>query len=174
MPSAAHYGPSDPAVPVVGVDAGPAGLHQAGPDAVQPGQVELTLGAEPSGGLGALRRQQPAGADDLAALGVADEQVVAVGVEGVGVVTGLRRGRQGARLAGEDLVPQPLGGPYAGLVAGESDGVAGGGGGSRGTVEGGNAGHGSPGHGAGSAELGSRPLAPGLPPLFFRCRPSFA
>lgn len=133
----------DRAVAVVGVDAGAADLDEAGADRVERGEVELALGVQASGDRGPFRRQQPVGADDLAGERVADEQVVAVRVEGVDVEAGLRGGQQGAELTGEDVVPQALRGSYVVLVTGEGDGVAGGCGGERGTFDGGNAGHGS-------------------------------
>jgi len=133
----------DGAVAVVGVHAGAADLDQAGADRVERGQVELALGVQPSGDRRALRRQQPVCADDLSGRLLAHQQVVAVRVEGVDVVSRLRGGQQGAHLSGEDLVAQPLRGTHVGLVAGEGDGVAGGGLGLRGTVEGRYAGHGS-------------------------------
>lgn len=133
----------DGAVAVVGVHAGPADLDQAGTDRVQRGQVELALRVQPSGDRGALRREQPVGADDLPDQRVADQQVVAVRVERVDVVAGLRAGQQGAHLPGEHVVPQSLRGPHVLLVTGQADGVAGGGRALRGSVEGGNAGHGS-------------------------------
>ena len=133
----------DRAVAVVGVDAGTADLDQPGADSGQRSEVELALRVEPSGDRGALGRQQPVGADDLAGLRVADQQVVAVGVEGVDVEAGLRGVQEGAHLPGEDVVAQPLCGPDIGLVLGQGDGVAGGGDGLGRVVEGGNAGHGT-------------------------------
>ncbi len=134
----------DGAVAVVGVDAGAADLDEARADRVEGGEVELALRVEPSGDGGALGRQQPVGADHLPGDRVADEEVVAVGVEGVDVQAGLGAGQVGAHLPGEDVVPQPLRGTHIVLVSGERDGVAGRRVGLRGTVEGGNAGHGSP------------------------------
>lgn len=96
--------------------------------------------------------------------------MVAVRVEGVDVEPRLRGGQQGAHLSGKDVVPQPLRGTHVLLVAGEGDGVAGGCRGLRGTVEGGNAGHGTllvTGRfgGAAADRVGAvRAL------LFFRCR----
>lgn len=133
----------DGAVAVVGVHAGTADLDESRADRVERREVELALGVQASGHRCALRGQQPVGADDLAGHGVADQQVVAVGVEAVHVEAGFRGGQEGAHLPGEHVVPQPLRGPYVVLVAGQGDGVAGGGDALRGTVQGGNAGHGT-------------------------------
>ncbi|EPJ39382.1 putative protein TPRXL [Streptomyces afghaniensis 772] len=133
----------DRAVAVVGVHAGAADLDELGPDRGEGAQVELALGVQASGDRRALRRQQPVGADDLAGRLLTDEQVVAVRVERVDVQPGLRAGQQGAQLPGEDVVPQPLRGTHVLLVPGEGDGVAGGGRGLRGAVDGQYAGHGS-------------------------------
>lgn len=138
-PDEADDGP----VAVVGVHTGAADLDEARPDRVERREVELALRVQASGHRGPLRGQQPVGADDLAGHGVADEQVVAVGVEAVHVESGLRGGQEGAHLPGEHVVPQPLRGPYVVLVAGQTDGVAGGGDALRGTVQGGNAVHGT-------------------------------
>ncbi len=126
---AGYAGPDEPdhrAVPVVGVDAGAAHLDESGADYGERAEVELALGVEPAGDRRPLGRQQPVGADDLTGRRVADEQVVAVRVEGVDVEPRLRGGQQGAHLRGEDVVAQPLRGPDVGFVAGEGDGVAGG------------------------------------------------
>lgn len=132
MPGALHVageaGPDegdDGAVAVVGVDAGAADLDQVGTDGGEGGEVELAFGVEAPCDGGTLRGQQPVGADDLLALLVDDEEVVAVGVEGIDVEAGLGPVQAGAELAGEDLVAQALGGAYLVLVAGEAYGVAG-------------------------------------------------
>ncbi|GAB1339140.1 hypothetical protein ACE1SV_57300 [Streptomyces sp. E-15] len=65
-------------------------------------------------------------------------------------------------------MPQPLRGTHVGLVAGEGDGVASGGRGLRGTVEGGYAGHGSLLVTGRFGDGGGRVHDPPL--LFFRCR----
>lgn len=106
---AGYAGPDqadDRAVAVVGVHTGAADLDQAGPDRVERVDRELALGVQPSGGRGPLGRQQPVGADDLPGHRVADQQMVAVGVEGVDVVARPRGGEHGAHLPGEDVVPQ--------------------------------------------------------------------
>lgn len=133
----------DGAVAVVGVHAGAPDLDESRADRVERAHVELALRVEPAGDRGALRGQQAVGADDLVGQRVTDQQVIAVGVEGVDVEPRLRRGQQGAHLPGEDVVPQPLRGPDVGLGTSEGDGVTGGGQGLRGAVEGGNAGHGT-------------------------------
>ncbi len=107
------------------MDAGPADLDEVVADGGQRAEVELALGVEAARDGGAFRGKQSVGADDLLALLVDDEEVVAVGVEGVDVQAGLGVVEAGAEFPGEDLVAQPLGGPYLVLVAGEPDGVPG-------------------------------------------------
>lgn len=138
MPAALHVageaGPDegdDGAVAVGRVDAGAADLDEVVPDRFETGEVELALGVEASGDAGAFGRQQPVRRDDLAALRLPDQEVVAVRVEGVAVQARFGAVQPGAELGGEDLVAQALGGAYLRLVNGEADTVArrGGGGG---------------------------------------------
>ncbi len=137
---------------------GAADLDEFRPDPAEGGQIELALGVQPPGDRRTLRRQQPVGADDLAGRLLTDEQVVAVRVERVDVEARLRAGQQGAQLPGEDVVPQPLRGTHVLLVPGEGDGVAGGGRGLRGAVDGQYAGHGISWSRAGGGERCRRPL----------------
>ncbi len=121
-----HQG-DDGAVAVAGVDAGAARLHQVAAQAgavQQPVQLELGLGVKPSGRARPLGRQQPVGAHHLPGRPLPHQEVVAVGVEGVGVQARFGARQAGAQLPGEDLVPQALRGPYVRLVPGEGDGVA--------------------------------------------------
>lgn len=113
------------AVAVQGVDAGAADLDEVVTDRVEAGEVELALGVEAAGDTGALGRQQPVRADDVPCVGLPHEQVVAVGVEGVGVETRLGSVEPGAHLSGEHLVAQALRGTHLLLVTGERDEVAG-------------------------------------------------
>lgn len=115
----------DGAVAVVGVDAGPSDLDEVGADRGEGREVELAFGVEAAGDGRALRGQQPVGADDLLGLFLDDEEVVAVGVEGVGVEARLGAVEAGAELSGEHQVAQALGGAHLVLAAGEADGVAG-------------------------------------------------
>lgn len=110
---------------VQGVDAGAADLDEVATDRVEAGEVELALGVEAAGDTGALGRQQPVRADDVPCVGLPHEQVVAVGVEGVGVETRLGSVEPGAHLSGEHLVAQALRGTHLLLVTGERDEVAG-------------------------------------------------
>ncbi len=115
----------DGAVPVGGVDAGAADLDEIVADGREAGEVELALRVEPSGYPGPVRRQQAVGGDDLVRGGLADQQVVAVGVERVAVETGFGAFEAGAELTGEDLVAQALGSADVLLAGGEADPVGG-------------------------------------------------
>jgi hypothetical protein len=83
-PHQAHDG----AGAVRGVHARPAGLHQRGPQLGQRAEVELTVGVQPPGVGGPLRRQHPVAADDLARAVLAHDEVVAELIEPVDVQTG--------------------------------------------------------------------------------------
>ncbi len=75
----------DAAVSVVVANHGAAHLHQGRPQRVQPCDVEFGCGVKPSCGDGARRREHPVAADELAGVVLADQQVIAVLVETVGV-----------------------------------------------------------------------------------------
>ncbi|GAB3870547.1 hypothetical protein GCM10027610_132510 [Dactylosporangium cerinum] len=104
--------------------AGAAGLDQSPAQLVQAGEVELGVGVEPAGRHRAVRRQHPVGPDDGAGALLADDQVVAVLVEGVDVQPGGAGLQRGAQLTGEDIVAEPLCGPDLVTVRGHQDGVA--------------------------------------------------
>jgi hypothetical protein len=115
----------DGAVAVVGVHARTAGLDRGTADVVQVGQVELAVAVEPPGLPGALRRQHPVPADDLAGAVVAHHEVVAVLVELVDVVAGHAGVQRRPHLTGEHLVAQSLRGDHFFAVTGDEEGVAG-------------------------------------------------
>lgn len=107
------------------MDAGAADLDEVVADRGEPGEIELALGIEASGDPGAVGREQPVGADDLTGVRLTDQEVVAVRVQGVYVQARLGAVEPGSHLPGEDLVTQPLCGPYVLLVAGEGDDITG-------------------------------------------------
>ncbi len=84
-------------------------LDQRGPQRVQRADVEFGCGVEPSGGDGARRRQHPVAADELAGVVLADQQVIAVLVEAVGVAAvDVAPVEREARLGGEHVVTKSL------------------------------------------------------------------
>ena len=62
-------------------------FDQRRPQRVKPLDVEFRCGVKTSGGDGARRRQHPVAADQFAGVVLADQQVIAVLVEAVGVAT---------------------------------------------------------------------------------------
>ncbi len=87
--------------------------------------VEFGCGVETSGGDRAGRRQHAVAADEFAGGVFTHQQVIAELVEPVGVQA-VAAGRQGeARLGGEHLMAQPLGGLDERGVGGQQQGVAG-------------------------------------------------
>ena len=67
-------------------------LDQRGPQRVEALHVEFGCGIQAAGGDGARRRQHPVAADELAGVVLADQQVIAVLVEAVGVPAGVDPG----------------------------------------------------------------------------------
>src|SRR5262249_8638195 len=104
---------------VVGVDAGAADLHEVATDRGLAGEVELAGGVQAPGALGLFGAEEAVGADGLARGLLPYEQVVAVLVELVGVVSGDGRVQHGAHLLCEDPVPKALGVANVRLAGGE-------------------------------------------------------
>ena len=89
--------------------AGAAHFDHARCDVVQPRQIELALRVQPSQFARPMRRQDAVGADDAQRVEVADDQVIAVGIEVVGVDAGVRVSDLCPHFLCEDFIAQALG-----------------------------------------------------------------
>ncbi len=96
------------AVAVILADHRAAHLDQRGPQRVEALHVEFRCGVEAAGGDGAGRRQHPVAADEFAGVVLADQQVIAVLVEAVGVAAVVESravpGQRESGLGGEHVV----------------------------------------------------------------------
>ncbi len=95
------------AIAVVRVHASASDLNQVGPQRRQPVKVEFLLGVETAGPGGRRRGQDAIGSDHPVGAGVADQEMVAVGIEAVAVQE-VRGRADSAQFVAEDLVAQAL------------------------------------------------------------------
>ena len=101
-------------------------LDQRRPQRIKALDIEFRCGVETSGGDGPRRRQHPVAADKFAGVVLADQQVIAVLVEAVGVQTAgvaiVLQGETG--FGGEHVIAKALRGLDERRVGGQQEGVA--------------------------------------------------